>query len=302
MSSTDTIAPAGTPPAAPAPPTTAPPLPHLTRGDLWASFWRFFFTFEISWNYERMQALGFMYAMEPILRRLFPNRDDYEEALARHLTFFNTSVIVGAPLILGSAVAMEEAGAPESAQGMKVALMGPMAGIGDSITYALYNSIIVTIGAAWALQQNILGPIFVVVMVAVPYSLARYFQYFGAYRAGRQLAGQLVSGTLARLTEGATVLGLVVFGGFIPSIVKLVTTVSYTQHLTVNGKAVTETLPLQTTLDSILPYALPVAVTAAVYFLLKRYNLNPIWAILGVAAFGLLFGWLGWFAPVLPTK
>ena len=96
--------------------TTNAPTVRLERRDLLASFWRYFWSFQISWNYERMQALGFAYAMEPVLRKLFPNDADYEAALERHLVFFNTNPVVGAPLIIGSAIAMEEAGAPASAQ------------------------------------------------------------------------------------------------------------------------------------------------------------------------------------------
>ena len=280
--------------------TTNAPTVRLERRDLLASFWRYFWSFQISWNYERMQALGFAYAMEPVLRKLFPNDADYEAALERHLVFFNTNPVVGAPLIIGSAIAMEEAGAPASAEGVKLALMGPLAGVGDTIIWALYNSIIFTIGASLALQQNILGPIFVIVMVAVPYTVARYWQFMWAYSQGRSLATSLASGALERVTEGATILGLIVIGGFIPSIVKIVTTWDYSQTLTVAGKQVTQKVPVQTQLDAILPFMLPVLLTGFVYWLLKRYNLNPLWAIAVVFVFGIIVGWLGWFAPMLP--
>src|SRR6478672_3461349 len=150
---------------------TNAPTGKLERRDLLASFWRFFWSFEISWNYERMQALGFAYAMEPVLRRLHPNKANYAAALQRHLVFFNTSPVVGAPLILGSAISMEEVGAPASAEGIKVGLMGPMAGIGDTLNYALYNSIIFTIAASFALQGNWFGPLFALLFIAVPYFL-----------------------------------------------------------------------------------------------------------------------------------
>jgi mannose/fructose/N-acetylgalactosamine-specific phosphotransferase system component IID len=282
--------------------TTNPaPTVRLERRDLLASFWRYFWSFQISWNYERMQALGFAYAMEPVLRKLFPNDADYEAALERHQVVFNTNPVVGAPRIIGSAIAMEEAGAPASAEGVKIALMGPLAGVGDTIIWALYNSIIFTIGASLALQQNILGPIFVIVMVAIPYTVARYWQFMWAYGQGRSLATSLASGALERVTEGATVLGLIVIGGFIPSIVKIVTTWDYSQTLTVAGKQVTQKVPVQTQLDAILPFMLPVLLTGFVYWLLKRYNLNPLWAIAVVFIFGIVVGWLGWFAPALPT-
>ncbi len=287
-------------------PEVARPAATLDARDLRRAFWRYFWSFQISWNYERMQALGFAYAMEPVLRKLFPDNADYSAALQRHLVFFNTNPVVGAPLIIGSAIAMEEAGAPASAEGVKVALMGPLAGVGDTIIWALYNSIIFTIGSAWALQGRIIGPLFVIVMVAVPYTIVRWWQFFTAYRQGRRLVTDLAGGAIERLTEGATVFGLIVFGGFIPSIVRIVITSTYSQSVTVNDpdqglQEVTSQVPVQTQLDAILPFMLPVLVTAAVYFLLKKFNLNPLWAILVVGVLGLAVGWLGWFAPALPT-
>lgn len=281
------------------------PTGQLDARDLRRAFWRYFWSFQISWNYERMQALGFAYAMEPVLRKLFPDNAQYTAALQRHLVFFNTNPVIGAPLILGSAIAMEEAGTPASAEGVKVALMGPMAGVGDTIIWALYNSIIFTIGSAWALDGRIIGPIFVVVMVAIPYTVVRWWQFFSAYRQGRRMVTNLATGAIDRLTEGATVFGLIVFGGFIPSIVRIVITSTYSQTVTVNDpqqgmQEVTQQVPVQTQLDAILPFMLPVAVTAGVYFLLKKFNLNPLWAILVVGVLGLVLGWLGWFAPALP--
>lgn len=284
-----------------APEARAPIGGRLERVDLIRSFWRYFWSFQISWNYERMQALGFAYAMEPVLRKLFPNKSDYTAALQRHLVFFNTNPVVGAPLIIGSAIAMEEAGVPASAEGVKVALMGPLAGVGDTIIWALYNSIIFTIGSAWALQGRIIGPLFVIALVAIPYTIVRWWQFFSAYRQGRRLVGDLASGAIDRLTEGATVFGMIVIGGFIPSIVKMVTTLTYKQTVTVSGRAVTQRVPVQTQLDSILPFMLPVAVTALVYFLLKKFNLNPLWAIVIAGVIGLVLGWAGWFAPALPS-
>jgi len=273
----------------------------LTKRDLNRSFWRMFFGLQISWNYERMQALGFCWAMEPVLRRVYPRKEDYVEGLQRHLTFFNTSPIIGAPLILGSAVAMEEAQSKNSAEGIKVGLMGPMAGVGDSLTFALYNSIIFTIAANWAIQGKMLGFWFACVMVLIPYYLVRRWQFFFAYRQGKNLASQIAGGALERLSEAATILGLVVLGGFIPSIVKIWTTLTYSQTVTVQGKSVEQTVPVQDQLDQVVPYLMPVLLTGLIYFLFRKYNLHPLWAIVIVFALGLFLGWNGWFTNVAPA-
>jgi mannose/fructose/N-acetylgalactosamine-specific phosphotransferase system component IID len=276
--------------------------PVLQKSDLRRSFWRFFTSFEISWNYERMQALGFAYAMEPVLRRLYPAKADYAAALQRHLVFFNTSPVVGAPLIVGSAISMEEAGAPASAEGIKVGLMGPMAGIGDTLTYALYNSIIFTIAASFALQGNWFGPVFALLFIAIPYFVVRRWQFFWAYNRGKAIAADIGRGLLDKITMGSTVFGLIVLGGFIPSIVHVVTTLTYRQRLTVQGEQVTQSVNVQDQLDNVLPFILPVAVTALCYVAMKKYRLNPVWVILGLAVIGIIVGWGGWFAPQLPSE
>jgi mannose/fructose/N-acetylgalactosamine-specific phosphotransferase system component IID len=277
------------------------PAPTLTRRDLNKSFWRMFFSLQISWNYERMQALGFCWAMQPVLRKIYPDDAEYAEGLQRHLSFFNTSPIIGAPLIVGSAVAMEEAHAKSSAEGVKVGLMGPMAGVGDSLTFALYNSIIFTIAANWAIQGKMLGFYFACVMVLVPYFLVRRWQFFFAYNQGKNLASQMAGGALERLSEAATILGLVVLGGFIPSIVKVWTTLTYKQTVTVQGKSVQQKVAVQDQLHQVVPYLMPVLLTALIYWLMKRYNLHPLWAIVIVFAIGLVLGWNGWFTNVAPT-
>ncbi|HEX3590917.1 MAG TPA: PTS system mannose/fructose/sorbose family transporter subunit IID [Pseudonocardiaceae bacterium] len=281
-------------------PPDAPPPAGLPTRVLNRSFWRFFWSFQISWNYERMQALGFCWAIIPVLRYLHRDDTEFAEAMQRHLSFFNTSPVVGGPFILGSTIAMEEGGSAASADGVKVAMMGPLAGIGDAVTYVVYNSIVFTLGANWALQGNVIGPIFVALFVLVPYFLIRRWQFNFGYSQGKALITRLASGALQRVNEGAIILAMIVFGGFIPSIVKIVTTLSYHGTASVGGKAAPAQL-VQTQLDGIVPFLIPVALTALIYFLLKKFNLNPIWAIVIVFAIGLTLGGLGWFANAQPS-
>lgn len=110
----------------------------LTPGDIRGVFLRSNL-FQGSWNFERMQALGFCYSMVPVIRRLYPeNNDDRKQAIKRHLEFFNTHPYVAAP-VLGVTMAMEEQRANGAAiddaaiNGIKVGLMGPLAGVGDPI-------------------------------------------------------------------------------------------------------------------------------------------------------------------------
>ena len=267
----------------------------VNRKDLWQSFWRLVFASQLGWNYERMQSVGYCYAILPILKKTHPDPEDFKEAFITNLNFFNTNPVVGFPFILGAHAALEESGASlDTTEGLKVGLMGPLAGVGDTILWALYNSIIFSIGAGMALQGNILGPIFVMLMVFFPYNLVRYWQFFGAYRQGVNILTGYGAGAIARLTELATIVGLIVVGGFAPSIVNVKTPLALTTSAVVNGEQVTTNVAVQQQLDAILPYMLPVLTVALAYWLLKR-GWSPARVILVLVVLGFVTGALGIF-------
>lgn len=253
----------------------------LTRADLMRSFWRYIFLFQCGWNYERMQSVGYCYSILPILKKLHPDPEEFKEAFLTNLDFFNTNPVVGAPLIIGAHIALEEAGATlESTEGLKVGLMGPLAGVGDTLVWGLYNSVIFSLGASMALGGSVLGPILVLVLVFFPYLAVRYWQFTWAYKQGANIVASIGGGLIARLTEFATIVGLAVVGGFAPSIVKM--TIAWKPELTttVQGQAATTTIDIQQQLDNIMPYMLPVLITLLAYWLLKR-GWSPV-AVLGV--------------------
>ena len=269
----------------------------LTRSELMRAFWRYVFLFQCGWNYERMQSVGYAYAMLPILKKTRPDPEGFKEAFITNLNFFNTNPVVGAPLIIGAHIALEEAGASlETTEGLKIGLMGPLAGVGDTLLWALYNSIIFSIGSVMALNGQVLGPIFVILMVLFPYLAVRYWQFTWAYKQGANIVTQLGGGVIARVTEFATIVGLIVVGGFIPSIVRLTTSLEWTNVVTVRGEEVTQTVNIQQQLDAILPYMLPVLVTALAYWLLKRGK-SPIFVLVVLLLIGFIGGALGIFAP-----
>ena len=119
---------------------------------------------EWDWNYERQMNMAFCYSMLPIIKKLYPNKDDQVEAMQRHLEFFNTTPHMST-LILGITAAMEEQNATdpefetESINNVKVSLMGPLAGIGDSFIWGTLRIIATGVGVSLAAQGNILGPI-----------------------------------------------------------------------------------------------------------------------------------------------
>lgn len=268
----------------------------LTRADLMKSFWRYVFFSQCGWNYERMQSVGYCYSMLPILKKTRPDPEEFKEAFITNLNFFNTNPVVGTPLIMGAHIALEEAGASfDTTEGLKVGLMGPLAGVGDTLVWALYNSIIFSIASIMALGGNAFGPIFAMIMVFFPYMAIRYWQLMWAYKQGSNLLSSLGSGAIARITEMATIVGLVVIGGFAPSIVSLSTPLAFTQEATVAGEAVTQVVEVQAQLDAVLPYMLPALATFMAYWLLKKKGWNPINVILLLVVVGFVGGALGIF-------
>ena len=70
-------------------------LSHADRKKVW---WRSQFL-QGSWNYERMQNLGWAYSLIPAIKKLYTNKEDQAAALKRHLEFFNTHPYVAAPIM-----------------------------------------------------------------------------------------------------------------------------------------------------------------------------------------------------------
>jgi PTS system mannose-specific IID component len=268
----------------------------ITHADIMKCFWRYIFMSQCGWNYERMQSVGYCYSMLPVLKKMHPDPEDFKEAFITNLNFFNTNPVVGTPLIMGAHIALEEAGASyDTTEGLKVGLMGPLAGVGDTLVWALYNSIIFSIAAIMALNGNAMGPIMAMVLVFFPYMAIRYWQITWAYKEGTHLLTSIGSGAIGRITEFATIVGLIVIGGFAPSIVRLTTPLAYSQGAVVNGEAVTQTVTVQAQLDAILPYMLPVLATFLCYWLLKKKSWSPVKVILLLVVIGFVGGALGIF-------
>lgn len=185
---------------------------ELTRNDRLSVAWRSQFL-QGSWNYERMQNVGWAYTLIPAIKKLYTTKEDRTAALKRHLEFFNTHPYVASPII-GVTLALEEERANGAAiddtaiQGVKIGMMGPLAGIGDPVFWFTVRPILGALGASLALSGNILGPIlFFVLWNLIRMSFIWYTQEFG-YRAGSAITQDLSGGLLKDITKGASILGM----------------------------------------------------------------------------------------------
>lgn len=246
---------------------------------------------EHAWNYERMMHIGYAWALLPILKKIYPNKKELKEALARHLEFYNTTpFIITFPL--GISAAMEEDRSnnidnydTSSISNVKTALMGPLAGIGDSIFWGTLRIIATGIGTSLAIQGNILGPILFLLAWNIPQFIARYILAFVGYNLGTDVITQAnESGLMNKLTKAASIVGLSVAGAMTAEMVNV--------NIIVGLGSGEQATTIQTILDGIIPGLPKLAIFGLAYFLLKK-KVSPLLIMLIILILGILGAYSG---------
>ena len=267
----------------------------MTKEVFKKTFWRTF-PLQACFCYERMQNVGFAYQMVPALKKLYPDKEEASKALKRHLAIFNTTPCV-VPFITGASIAMEEKFKKarengeecdeESINAVKTALMGPLAGIGDSFFWGTLRIIAAGIGASLAAQGSILGAVLFFLMYNIPQLFVRYQGLKLGYKSGVSfLENMSQGGVIALLTEVAKILGLVVVGSMCASMVALSTPLV----ISMDGADVV----LQDIFNSILPNILPLGLTFVIYKLLQK-GIKTTTVLWGIILFGIAGSVVGIF-------
>lgn len=253
----------------------------ITRKDLRRANIRWLFVSQICWNYERMMSTGYLFAILPILRILYGHdKEKLRDMSQRHLQFFNTTPQMG-HIILGMNIAIEEKegyAARESVTGIKTGLMGPLAGIGDSIFGVTAGTILGSIAAYMALDGSFLGIIIWFIAALVIVGIRLRFLYMG-YNQGINLVTTLRD-RLNYVTEAATILGLTVIGALIPTVVNADVTYVY--------EAGEVSLSLAEILDEVSPALVPLLFVIFAYWLLGFKIINSTRLILFVMVLGIV--------------
>lgn len=267
----------------------------MTKEVFKKTFWRTF-PLQACFCYERMQNVGFAYQMVPALKKLYPDKEEASKALKRHLAIFNTTPCV-VPFITGASIAMEEKFKKarengeecdeESINAVKTALMGPLAGIGDSFFWGTLRIIAAGIGASLAAQGSILGAVLFFLMYNIPQLFVRYQGLKLGYKSGVSfLENMSQGGVIALLTEVAKILGLVVVGSMCASMVALSTPLV----ISMDGADVV----IQDIFNSILPNILPLGLTFIIYKLLQK-GIKTTTVLWGIILFGIAGSVVGIF-------
>ena len=292
----------------------------LSKKDRMDVCWRHQFL-QGSWNYERMQNGGWCYSIIPAIKKLYSKEEDRAAALKRHLEFYNTHPYVSAP-VMGVTLALEEEranGMPvddQTVQGVKVGMMGPLAGVGDPVFWFTVRPILGALGASLALSGSIVGPLlFFVVWNLVRIAFLWYTQELG-YKVGTSIAKDMSGGLLGKVTEGASILGMFIIGALVQRWVSISFTPVVSQvtqskgayiewdklpkgaagikealtqyaSLGANGLNQTKVTTLQQNLDQLIPGLAALLLTLLCCYLLKK-KVSPIVIIIALFIVGIV--------------
>lgn len=249
-----------------------------------------------SFNFERMQSMGFCVTMIPTIKRMYSKKEDQAAALKRHLEFFNTQPWI-ASAVMGVTAAMEQERAngvkdidDAAISGVKIGLMGPLAGVGDPIFWGTLRPVLAALGASIALSGNIIGPLLFFVGINIFRLLTKWYGFKYGYTKGTEIVSDMKGGTLQKLTQGASILGLFVMGALVSKWTSINIPLVLSKYKDANGTEVITTV--QSILDQLLPGLVPLLLTFLCMKLLrKKVNaMHIIFALFAVGIIGYLLG------------
>jgi mannose/fructose/N-acetylgalactosamine-specific phosphotransferase system component IID len=259
----------------------APSDVQVTKRDLWILYFRSFFL-QSSFSFERMQGVGLTWMFHPLIKKLYKNVEDRAQALKRHLVFFNTNPLTGS-IIAGMIAAMEEKNAngeledTSTINSLKGALIGPLAGIGDSF-FLLVFVMLLGIAVDFSMQGNATGVIILTVVVGLIWYLGVYYGVTQGYYRGEALLERLTGKESEVFMGGMGIVGAMVVGALVAVFVNVITPI---------GDGL-----FQEQLDGVLPGLLPLGFTLLAYRLLKR-GWPSVWVMILILVLGMVLGHFG---------
>ena len=265
---------------------------RVPRRVLLGAWWRWLMFLHASYNYERLQGLGFAHAMKPVIEHLYTTAEDRAAALKRHLVFFNSEPQFGA-LVPAAVIAMEEERAggadlsDETINGIKSSLMGPLAGVGDSLVQGMLTPLLLSMGISMAQQGNLAGPILYALLISAAIIGSSYTFWMLGYRWGKAAVSRILgSGWVQALSSGASVVGMTVVGGLSATLVQF----SLPVEISV-GQAIVSLQ--EDVLDMVLRGLLPLALVGFCWWLLQQRRMSAFRVIGVVFVMGIDLTYLG---------
>lgn len=265
----------------------------ITRMDLLKAWWKWCLAVEVPVSFDRMQALAFSYSLNKILRKVYADDpEELQEAMKRHVTMFNTNADWGS-VIHGIIISLEEQRAngnkeitPEMMESLKIGLMGPLAGIGDSVDQGIVATIPLAIFVPMALNGMVIAA-FIPGLIYLAWSYGwSWFLFNKGYTLGKNSVLTILnSGAIKKVIDIASIVGIFMIGCLSAAYVQFETILQYTSE--------TETVQIQALLDDMLPNLLPFCLVMAMYFYIVKKGPKYLQIIIATMAFAILLTFFG---------
>lgn len=270
----------------------------LSKKALNKSFLNWFYGHLTCFSQEHMQTFGYMLAMLPILQDLYDTNEEQTEKMQTYTAFFNTEPQVGS-VVVGITAGMEEAranGEPvdgETINGIRAGLMGPLAGIGDSLVVGTVIPILLGIALSLSGGGSPLGAIFYILVWNIGMFLIMRMLYFKGYEMGGKAVEFLVGEKANAIREAIVMIGTMVIGGVTASWVSITTAF---KMIGSNGEVIVD---LQSTLDTVYPHILSALFVLLCWWLLSKKKMSPIVVMLLLVVIAFVGVLIGFFDPGL---
>ena len=270
----------------------------LSKKALNKSFLNWFYGHLTCFSQEHMQTFGYMLAMLPILQDLYDTNEEQTEKMQTYTAFFNTEPQVGS-VVVGITAGMEEAranGEPvdgETINGIRAGLMGPLAGIGDSLVVGTVIPILLGIALSLSGGGSPLGAIFYILVWNIGMFLIMRLLYFKGYEMGGKAVEFLVGDKANAIREAIVMIGTMVIGGVTASWVSITTAF---KMIGSNGEVIVD---LQSTLDTVYPHILSALFVLLCWWLMSKKKMSPIVVMLLLVVIAFVGVLIGFFAPGL---
>ena len=267
----------------------------LSKKALNGSFWRWYYGNLTGFSHEHMQTFGYMWAMLPIIEELYDTKEEQCKAMETYYPFFNTEPQIGT-IIVGITAGLEEARAngaddidDEMINGIRAGLMGPLAGIGDSLIVGTLIPILLGIAIGLAEGGSVVGPIFYIVVWNAIITWFQKWIYNKGYELGGSAVEVIVGEQATALRESVIVMGQVVDGAMAASWIGLQTKIKIADDS--EGNPVT----LQSKLDGALPKVLPLCFVLLCWWLMAKKGISAIKILLLMIIVGIAGTLIGFF-------
>ena len=271
----------------------------LSKKALLKSFHNWYYGHLTCFSQEHMQTFGYLCSMLPLVEDLYTDEDEKAKAMDTYTAFFNTEPQLGT-VIAGMTAGLEEARAngaddvdSETINSLRAGLMGPVAGIGDSLVVGTLVPILLGIAMGMSTGGSPIGAVFYIIVWNLIAYFGMKFLYFKGYRLGGKAVDFLIGTQGEALRESVSTLGSIVIGAV------AATWVSVTTSLTLYNDAGEPYLVLQDKLNDVFPGLLTAAFIVLCWFLMAKKKMSPIKVMLLLVVVAVVGVLIGFFNPGL---